>query len=62
MNSFGYGDPPDSKRVKEIEYAPVKIRAERIERQRAQARKIKRSQGQAMDRGGFFQVKRLIIK
>jgi hypothetical protein len=33
VNSFGYGysDPPDSRKVKEIEYDPVKIRAEQMQ-------------------------------
>ena len=35
--AHGYSDPPDSKRVKEIEYDPVKIRAAQIEEQRTQA-------------------------
>jgi hypothetical protein len=52
VNSFGYGDPPDSTRVKEIEYDPAKIRAQQIERQQAQAREIERSQGHDIDRGG----------
>jgi len=52
VNSFGYGDPPDSKRVKEIEYDPVKIRAEQIEQQRAQASETKQRQAQNIDRGG----------
>jgi hypothetical protein len=53
IKSFGYGDPPDSTKVKEIEYDPVKIRAEQIEQQRAQAqaREIDRSQGQEIDKG-----------
>jgi Ti-type conjugative transfer relaxase TraA len=49
INSFGYGDPPDSKKVKEIEYDPIKIRAEQIEQQRAQARQMERSQEQSRD-------------
>jgi hypothetical protein len=51
INSFGYGDPPDSTRVKEIEYDPAKIRAQLIERQQAQAREIEQSQGQKIDKG-----------
>jgi hypothetical protein len=52
--AHGYGDPPDSKKVTEIEYDPVKIRAEQIEQQRAQtqAREIERSQGHDIDRDG----------
>jgi hypothetical protein len=52
VNSFGYGDPPDSTKVKEIEYDPVKIRAEQIEQQRAQARETEQRQAQNIDRGG----------
>lgn len=52
VGSFGYGDPPDSTKVKEIEYDPAKIRAQQIERQQAQAREIERSQGHDIDRGG----------
>jgi hypothetical protein len=48
INSFGYGDPPDSRKVKEIEYDPAKIRAQQLEQQRAQAREIER---QAIDKG-----------
>jgi hypothetical protein len=54
INSFGYGDPPDSVRVKEIEYDSAKIRAQQIERQQAQAREIERGQEQNIDRGGGF--------
>ena len=53
VNSLGYGDPPDSSNVKEIEYDPIKIRAEEIEQQRAQAREIERGQKQSRDRGGY---------
>lgn len=31
VNWFGYGNPPDSRKVKEIEYDPIKIRADQIE-------------------------------
>jgi hypothetical protein len=50
---YGYGDPPDSKRVTEIEYDPAKIRAAQIEQQRAQAqaREIEQSQRQEIDKG-----------
>ncbi len=55
VNSLGYGysDPPDNRKVKEIEYDPVKIRAEQIEQQRAQAREIERGQEQSKDRGDY---------
>jgi conjugative relaxase-like TrwC/TraI family protein len=53
VSSFGYGDPRDSSRVKEIEYDPIKIRAEQIEQQRAQDRQIERGQEQGKDRGGY---------
>ena len=44
VNSLGYGDPPDSSKVKEIEYDPIRIRAEQIEQEQAQAREIERGQ------------------
>jgi hypothetical protein len=58
INSFGYGDPRDSRRVGEIEYDPAQIRAQQIERQQAQAREIERSQehlkiDRGHDYGGF---------
>jgi hypothetical protein len=51
--AHGYSDPPDSKRVTEIEYDPVKVRAAQIEQQRAQAREIERGQEQSKDRGDY---------
>jgi hypothetical protein len=53
VNRFGYGKPSDSRKVNEIEYDPIKIRAEQIERQQAQAREIERSQGRGRDKGDF---------
>jgi len=52
VNWWGYGDPPGSSSVKEIEYDAVKIRAEQIEQERAQARQIERGHEQGIDRGG----------
>jgi hypothetical protein len=53
VNRFGYGKPSDSRKVNEIEYDPIKIRAEQIERQQAQAREIERSQERGRDKGDF---------
>ena len=39
-------------KVKEIEYDPIKIRAEQIEQEGVQTREIERGQGQGRDRGG----------
>lgn len=49
ISLFGHGDPKDSRRVKEIEYDPIKIRAEQIEQQRAQVRQVERGQEQNKD-------------
>jgi len=49
---LGHGDPPDSTRVKEIEYDPIKIRTAQVQRERTQALQIERSQDQNIDRGG----------
>lgn len=49
---LGHGDPPDSTRVKEIEYDPIKIRTAQMQRERTQALQIERSQDQNIDRGG----------
>jgi len=53
VNSFGYGDPPDSQKVTEIEYDPAKIRAAQIERQREQARQVEQSRDQSVDKGDY---------
>lgn len=49
---LGHGDPTNSARVKEIEYDPIKIRTAQVQRERAQALQIERSQDQHIDRGG----------
>lgn len=50
---YGYSDPPESRRVKEIEYDPIKIRAEQMERELAQLRQVERGQEQGKDRDGY---------
>jgi len=52
VNLLGYGDPPDSSNVKEIEYDPIKVPAEQIEEERAQVPQIERGQVQGKNRGG----------
>jgi hypothetical protein len=51
--AHGYGDPPDSKKVTEIEYDPIKARAAQIEEQRtqAQARRIEPNERQEINKG-----------
>jgi hypothetical protein len=41
---YGHSDPPESRMVKEIEYDPIKIRAEQMERELAQPRQVERGQ------------------
>jgi hypothetical protein len=52
--AHGYGDPPDSKKVTEIEYDPIKARAAQIEEQRtqAQARRIEPNERQKINKEG----------
>jgi AAA domain len=53
VNKLGYSDPPDSSKVKEVEYDPIEIRAEQMQQERAQARQIEQGQEQSRDSGGY---------